>query len=86
MAAALTAAASCPIATLPQSLLRTILAALPVDARARACAVCRAWRDVLADATLWQVLDLSPSGGVAAERVTPTLHRFASGAHQQCLA
>ena len=36
---------------------------LPVDARARAACVCRAWRDFLADPALWQVLDLTLAGG-----------------------
>jgi hypothetical protein len=62
---------------LPEEALRVIMLALPVDARARAACVCRSWRAFLADASLWQVLDLTPAGGVAAERLTPNLIRGA---------
>ena len=62
---------------LPEEALRVIWLALPVDARARAACVCRSWRAFLADVSLWQVLDLTPSGGVAAERVTENLVRGA---------
>ena len=58
--------------TLPEPVLRILFLALPVDERARAACVCRSWRAFLADPSLWQVLDLRPSGGVAAERVTET--------------
>jgi hypothetical protein len=54
---------------LPGSLLRVIVLALPVDARARLACVCRASWAFLADSSLWQVLDLTPAGGVAAERL-----------------
>jgi hypothetical protein len=60
---------------LPEEALRVIMLALPVDARARAACVCRGWRAILADPSLWQVLDLTPAGGVAAERVTDNLSR-----------
>ena len=50
-----------------------MMLALPVDARAQAACVCRSWRAFLADVSLWQVLDLSPAGGVAARLVTETL-------------
>jgi hypothetical protein len=52
-------------ASLPQPLLSRILAALPVDSRARACCVCRGWRDVLAELALWTELDLSDDSGVS---------------------
>jgi len=53
---------------LPEPALRVTMLALPVDARARAACVCRSWRAFLADPSLWQVLDLTSAGGVAAER------------------
>ena len=59
--------------TLPPLVLTRILSALPVDSRARAACVSRAWRAALADPSLWTVLDLSPAGGVAAEKATPAL-------------
>ena len=62
---------------LPELVWRVIMHALPVDARARAACVCRAWRAFMADSSLWQVLDLTPAGGVAAERVTENLVRGA---------
>jgi hypothetical protein len=62
---------------LPEPVLRVIMLALPVDARARAACVCRSWRAVLADVSLWQVLDLTSAGGVAAARVTENLVRGA---------
>jgi hypothetical protein len=63
---------------LPEPVLRVLFLALPVDARARAACVCRSWRAFLADPSLWQVLDLTPAGGVAAERLTLNLIRGAS--------
>ena len=62
---------------LPEEALRVVMLALPVDARARAACVCRSWRAFLADPSLWQVLDLTLTGGVAAERVTANLVRGA---------
>ena len=62
---------------LPEPALRVIMLALPVDARARAACVCRSWRAFLSDPSLWQVLDLTPAGGVDEERVTENLVRGA---------
>jgi hypothetical protein len=69
--------ANAPFDVLPEPALRVIFLALPVDARAQAACVCRAWRAFLADVSLWLQLDLTPSGGVAAERVTENLVRSA---------
>jgi hypothetical protein len=62
---------------LPEPVLRVIMLALAVDARARAVCVCRSWRAFMADPSPWQVLDLTPAGGVVAERVTENLVRGA---------
>jgi hypothetical protein len=62
---------------LPEPVLRVIVLALPVDARARAACVCRSWRAFLADPSLWLQLDLTEAGGVAAVRVTENLVRGA---------
>ena len=62
---------------LPEPALRVIMLALPVDDRARAACVCRFLRAFLADPTLWQVVDLTPAGGVDRERLTPALVRGA---------
>ena len=72
-----TAVASAPFDALPEPVLRVIMLALPVAARARAACVCRSLRAFLADPSLWQVLDLSPAGGVDAERVTKNIMRGA---------
>jgi hypothetical protein len=62
---------------LPEPAVRDIMLALPTDACGRAACVCRWWRDFLSDPSLWQVLDLTPAGGVAARRVTENLVRGA---------
>jgi hypothetical protein len=54
-----------PFAALPHALLLALLALLPVDQRLRCAEVCRGWRALLSDASLWLRLDLSPAGGVA---------------------
>jgi hypothetical protein len=46
-------------ASLPLSLSHLIFLALPADARGRASCVCRAWRDALAQPSLWTRLDMS---------------------------
>ncbi len=53
-----------PLDTLPLSVALFIFSLLPVDARLLAAAVCRSWRRMLADRSLWTRLDLSPSSGV----------------------
>ena len=58
-AAAPPAAALASVLLLPHALLLAIFALLPVDARLRAAAVCRAWRQALADRALWTTLDFS---------------------------
>jgi len=63
---------------LPEPLLRFIALALPADTRAIAACVCRASRAFLADSTLWQELDLTPGGGVAAASLTKKLARGAA--------
>jgi hypothetical protein len=55
------------LAVLPHALFLRVLAALPVDTRARAACVCRAWREAVAERSLWRRLDLTAAGGV--ERV-----------------
>jgi hypothetical protein len=46
-------------ASLPLPLAQRIFLALPPDARGRASCVCRAWRDALAEPSLWTRLDMS---------------------------
>jgi hypothetical protein len=69
-------------ASLPPPLAQRILLALPPDARGRACCVCPAWRDALADPLLWTRLDMS---GVRTERerVEAVLRAAAGRAHGQ---
>ena len=45
-------------ASLPLPLARLIFLALPADARGRASCVCRAWRDVLTEPSLWTCLEM----------------------------
>ena len=59
-------------ASLPLPLARLIFLALPVVARGRASCVCRAWRDALADPSLWTRLDMSDVR-VGQERFTVVL-------------
>jgi hypothetical protein len=69
------------LAPLPPPLSRRVFAALPVDSRARACCISRAWRAALAEPALWTRLDLSPAAGVTA-RVTGALLRAAAARAQ----
>jgi hypothetical protein len=48
-----------PLDALPLALCLRILLLLPVDARLRAAAVCRSWRAMLAERSLWTRLNLS---------------------------
>jgi hypothetical protein len=85
-AAAAVAAAS--FASLPHALALRVFALLPVDERARCACVCRGWRAIVDDGSLWQRLDLSPAGSVARERVTDLfVHGLAARAagHAQAL-
>jgi hypothetical protein len=50
-------------ASLPLLLAQRIFLALPVDARGRASCVCRAWRNTLAEPSLWTRLDMSDVRG-----------------------
>jgi hypothetical protein len=61
---------------LPEPVLRVIMLLLPVDARGRCAAVCRAWRDLLSDYTLWQRLDMTFASGLT--WISPALVRGAA--------
>jgi hypothetical protein len=67
---------SSALAPLPHALALYVLSLLPLDQRMRCAEVCRGWRAVLSDASLWLRLDLSPAGGVA--RATDALVRAAA--------
>ena len=64
-------------ASLQQPLARLIFLALPSDARGRASCVCRAWRDTLADPSLWFRLDMTVVR-VEKQRFIPVLHGAAA--------
>ncbi len=49
---------------LPLALALRVFSLLPVDARLRAAAVCRSWRAMLAERSLWTRLDLTQASGV----------------------
>jgi hypothetical protein len=72
-----------PFATLPHALALALFALLPVDQRMRCAEVCRGWRAMLSDVSLWLRLDLSPASGVA--RATDALLRAAAARAAGCL-
>jgi hypothetical protein len=51
--------AAATFSSLPLPLAQRVFLALPPDARGRASCVCRAWRDALADPSLWTRLDMT---------------------------
>jgi hypothetical protein len=69
-------------ASLPLALACHVFLALPADARGRASCVCRAWRDVLAEPSLWTRLVLSVKG-VEWQRLLRVLHGAAGRARGQ---
>ena len=70
-------------ADLPLAVALHIFSYVPLFARARAALVCRAWRDIVSDASLWTVLDLSPASGVAQPVSDATLRGAAALARGQ---
>jgi hypothetical protein len=66
-----------PFAALPPALTLKILAALPADIRLRCAEVCRGWREMVAERSLWTRLDLSHTSGVT-HCVTDALLRAAA--------
>jgi hypothetical protein len=52
------------LAPLPLPLVLHIFSLLPVDCRLRCCEVCRGWRSVLLERSLWTRLDLTAASGV----------------------
>jgi len=69
-----------PAAQLPAALPLIVLLCLPADARARASAVCRAWRDAVAQPAAWTEVDLTPEGGLtckSSHNPTPFLEGLA---------
>ena len=71
------------IFALPLSVAQHIFALLPVDTRARAALVCRAWRDALADPCRWTRLDLSLTSGVTCALDDETFRVIAARARGQ---
>jgi hypothetical protein len=70
------ASATLTLLSLPHFLIFAIFALLPVDARLLAAAVCRSWRAVLSERSLWTRLDVSRTSGVT-RRITPALFKAA---------
>jgi hypothetical protein len=70
---------SCALAPLPHALVLYIFSLVPVDQRLRCLEVCRGWRAVLRERSLWLRLDLSKaSGGLAHAPATDALLRAAA--------
>jgi hypothetical protein len=68
-------------AALPRALALLVFARLPVHVRARCALVCRAWRDAVAERSLWTRLDLSYTSSMPRARMTPEfLHGAAARA------
>jgi hypothetical protein len=63
-AAAAEERATTALSPLPLSVVLHIFSLLPVDCRLRCAEVCRGWRSVLLERSLWTRLDLTPSSGV----------------------
>jgi hypothetical protein len=76
--AAVAERASSALSPLPHAIVLDVFARLPVDERARCACVCRGWRAVMREPSLWTRLDLSPSSGVRV-RVTGAVLQRASG-------
>jgi hypothetical protein len=68
------------LAPLPHALVLAVFSALPPDARARAALVCRGWRAVLREWSLWTFLDLSPASGVTVRATDAVLRGAAARA------
>jgi hypothetical protein len=68
---------------LPLAIVLAVFALLPVDARLRCREVCRGWRAVLQERSLWLRLDMSASGGLALPATEALLHAAASCAGGQ---
>jgi hypothetical protein len=66
-----------PFGALPRALSLKIFAALPADTRLRCAEVCRDWRAMVGERSLWTRLNLSETSGVTRE-VTPALLRAAA--------
>jgi hypothetical protein len=62
LAAAVAEPAPLTLASLPDAMLLEVLSRVPVDSRLCCAAVCRAWRAVLDERSVWLRLDLSASG------------------------
>jgi hypothetical protein len=69
-----------PFGALPRALALKIFAALPADTRLRCAEVCREWRAMVAERSLWTRLDLSATSGVTHRgwRGRPALLRAAA--------
>ena len=68
---------------LPPAVVLRVFALMPADARARAALVCRAWRDAIAEPSLWTRLDLSPASGVTVNVTDAVLRGAAARARGQ---
>jgi hypothetical protein len=71
--AAVAETATSVLSPLPLSVVLHIFSLLPVDCRLRCAEVCRGWRSVLLERSLWTRLDLSRTSGVRVQRYRPTL-------------
>jgi hypothetical protein len=78
--------AALTLTDLPRALALYLFSLLPVDARACAACVCRGWRHVTSEPSLWMRLDLSRSSGVAVRVTDAVLAGAAAKARGQLAA
>jgi hypothetical protein len=69
------------LSPLPHAVVLDIFARLPADVRARCALVCRGWRAVTSEPSLWTRLNLSPSSGVSVAVTDAVLRGAAARAH-----
>jgi hypothetical protein len=69
---------SSALPALPHALVLLIFALVPVDQRLRCAEMCRGWRAVLRERSLWLRLDLSAASGGLARPATDALLRAAA--------
>jgi hypothetical protein len=79
-------AATTTLLSLPLPLIRHIFSLLPVDCRLRCSEVCRDWRGVLLERSLWTRLDLTRAGGLRERAGEDLYYRGTWNALLRCAA
>jgi hypothetical protein len=82
-AASAAARQSPEFSSLPHAMAQRIFKKLPVDLRARAALVCRSWRDLIAEPTVWTSVNLSPHSGISIDATDAVLRGATARAQGQ---